>query len=160
MDTAKADLDAVEAQSRIRENSSEYAVLQADADGVIVQTLSEPGQVVAAGQTVIELAHDGPREAAINLPENIRPVTGTAATARLYGWDETCQAELRQLSNAADPVTRTFEARYVLKGAASSAPLGSTVTVDVPVDPEPFRRMVIVPVGAIFDPGSGPGVWT
>lgn len=160
VDSAKADLDAMEAQSRIRENSSEYAVLQADADGVIVETLSEPGQVVTAGQTVIELAHDGPREAAINLPENIRPATGASATARLYGLDRTYRSELRQLSNAADPVTRTFEARYVLQGEAASAPLGSTVTVEVPVDTSPSAPGVAVPAGAIFDPGSGPGVWT
>ncbi len=160
VDSAKADLDAMEAQSRIRENSSGYAVLQADADGVIVQTLSEPGQVVVAGQTVIELAHDGPREAAINLPENIRPPAAAPAIARLYGSDRIYQAKLRQLSNAADPVTRTFEARYVLEGEAALAPLGSTVTVDVPVDPGSSGHMVVVPVGAIFDPGSGPGVWT
>src|SRR5256885_6584923 len=69
LDSAKAQFDAAEAQARVSNNSSEYAVLLADADGVIVRTLSEPGQVVAAGQTVIQLAHDGPREALINLPD-------------------------------------------------------------------------------------------
>ena len=68
LDTAKAQLEAAEAQARVSNNSSEYAILLADADGVIVRTLSEPGQVVAAGQTVIQLAHDGPREALIILP--------------------------------------------------------------------------------------------
>src|SRR5207244_8923080 len=57
-DSTKAELEAAEAQARVSNNSSEYAVLLADADGVIVRTLSEPGQVVAAGQTVIQLAHD------------------------------------------------------------------------------------------------------
>src|SRR5438128_1369254 len=73
LDSAKALLEAAEAQARVSKNSSEYAVLLADADGVIVRTLSEPGQVVAAGQTVVQLAHDGPREALINLPEGVRP---------------------------------------------------------------------------------------
>ena len=85
LDSAKAQLEAAEAQARVSNNSSEYAVLLADADGVIVRTLSEPGQVVAAGQTVIQLAHDGPREALINLPEGVRPDLGTIASARLYG---------------------------------------------------------------------------
>ena len=40
-------------------------------------------------------------------------------------------ATLRQLSNAADPLTRTFEARYVLEGALADAPLGATVTVQI-----------------------------
>ncbi len=159
LDSSKAQLEAVEAQARVSSNSSEYAVLLADADGVIVRTLSEPGQVVAAGQTVIQLAQDGPREALINLPEGVRPDLGTIASARLYGQDQMYQARLRQLSDAADPASRTFEARYVLEGEAASAPLGSTVTVTLVTRQTSSSQSVLVPVGAIYDRGSGSGVW-
>ena len=158
-DSAKAQLDAAEAQARVSNNSSEYAVLLADADGVIVRTLSEPGQVVAAGQTVIQLAHDGPREALINLPEGVRPDLGTVASARLYGQEQTYQAKLRELSAAADPASRTFAARYVLEGEAASAPLGSTVTIGLLAKQTSGSQSVQLPVGAIHDRGSGPGVW-
>jgi RND family efflux transporter MFP subunit len=159
LDSAKALLEAVEAQARVSNNSSEYAVLLADADGVIVRTLSEPGQVVAAGQTVIQLAHDSPREALINLPEGVRPDLGTTASARLYGQNQMYQARLRQLSDAADPASRTFEARYVLEGEAASAPLGSTVTITLATQQTSANQSVLVPVGAVYDRGSGPGVW-
>jgi RND family efflux transporter MFP subunit len=159
LDVSKALLEAAEAEERVSRNSSEYAVLLADADGVIVRTLSEPGQVVAAGQTVIQLAHDGPREAVINLPEGLQPALGTTASARLYGQDQAHQARLRQLSDAADPASRTFEARFVLEGAAASAPLGSTVTVEMLTMQDSGNRRVMVPVGAVHDRGSGPGVW-
>jgi RND family efflux transporter MFP subunit len=159
LDTAKAQLEAAEAQARVSNNSSEYAILLADADGVIVRTLSEPGQVVAAGQTVIQLAHDGPREALINLPEGVRPDLGTTASARLYGQDQIYQANLRQLADAADPASRTFEARYVLEGEAASAPLGTTVTVTLVTKKASGNNSVRVPVGAVYDRGSGPGVW-
>jgi len=159
LDTAKAQLEAAEAQARVSNNSSEYAILLADADGVIVRTLSEPGQVVAAGQTVIQLAHDGPREALINLPEGVRPDLGAIASARLYGQDQMYQASLRQLSDAADPASRTFEARYVLEGEAASAPLGSTVTITLLTKQTSGNQSVRVPVGAVYDRGSGPGVW-
>jgi len=159
LDTAKAQLEAAEAQARVSNNSSEYAILLADADGVIVRTLSEPGQVVAAGQTVIQLAHDGPREALINLPEGVRPDLGAIASARLYGQDQMYQASLRQLSDAADPASRTFEARYVLEGEAASAPLGSTVTITLLTKQTSGNQSVLVPVGAVYDRGSGPGVW-
>src|SRR5438477_5391567 len=159
LDTAKALLEAVEAQARVSNNSREYAVLLADADGVIVRTLSEPGQVVAAGQAVIELAHDGPREALINLPEGVRPDVGAIASARLYEQDQMYQARLRQLSDAAEPASRTFEARYVLEGEAASAPLGSTVTITLVTDQTPGNKSVLVPVAALYDRGSGPGVW-
>src|SRR5438132_2667282 len=159
LDSAKALLEAAEAQARVSNNSSEYAVLLADADGVIVRTLSEPGQVVGAGQIVIQLAHDDPREASIKLPDGVRPDLGAIASARLYGQDQMYQASLRQLSDAADPASRTFEARYVLEGEAASAPLGSTVTITLLTKQTSGNQSVLVPVGAVYDRGSGPGVW-
>jgi RND family efflux transporter MFP subunit len=159
LDSAKAQMEAAEVQASVSNNASEYAVLLADADGVIVRTLSEPGQVVAAGQTVIQLAHDGPREALINLPEGVRPDLGTTASARLYGQDQMYQARLRELSEAADPASRTFEARYVLEGEAAAAPLGSTVTITLLTKQNSGTQSVCVPVGAIYDRGNGPGVW-
>src|SRR5213080_3398468 len=159
LDSAKAQLEAAEAQAKVSNNSSEYAVLLADADGVIVRTLGEPGQVVAAGQTVIQLAHDGPREALVNLPEGVRPDLGTIASARLHRKDQMYQASLRQLSDAADPASRTFEARYVLEGEAASAPLGSTVTITLLTKQTSGNQSVLVPVGAVYDRGGGPGVW-
>jgi RND family efflux transporter MFP subunit len=158
-DSAKAQLDAAEAQAKVSNNSSEYAVLLADAAGVIVRTLGEPGQVVAAGQTVIQLAHDGPREALINLPEGVRPDLGTVASARLYGREQLYQARLRELSDAADPASRTFAARYVLEGEAASTPLGSTVTLELLTKQLSGNQRVELPVGAICDRGNGPGVW-
>jgi RND family efflux transporter MFP subunit len=158
-DSAKAQLDAAEAQAKVSGNSSEYAELLADADGVIVRTLSEPGQVVAAGQTVIQLAHDGPREALINLPEGMRPDLGATASARLYGREQMYQARLRELSDAADPASRTFAARYVLEGEAASAPLGSTVTIELLTKQLSDNQRVQLPVGAICDRGNGSGVW-
>lgn len=157
--SSKAQLEAAEAQARVSNHSSEYAVLSADADGVIVRTLSEPGQVVSAGHTVIQLAHDGPREALINLPEGVRPGLGTTAPARLYGQDKTYQATLRQLSEAADPTSRTFEARFVLEGDAASTPLGSTVTITLLTKQTSGNQPVRVPIGAVHDRGIGPGVW-
>jgi len=129
---AKADLAAATAQEQVARNEGGYSQLLADADGIVIETLAEPGQVVMAGQTVVKLAHAGPREAAVNLPETFRPALGSAAYARLYGSTMRFPARLRELSGAADPQTRTFEARYVLEGAAANAPLGATVTVHLP----------------------------
>lgn len=159
LESTKAQLKAAEAQASVSNHSSEYAMLLADADGVIVRTSSEAGQVVAAGQTVIQLAHDGAREALINLPEGVRPDLGTSASARLYGQDQRYPATLRQLSDAADPVSRTFEARYVLEGEAATAPLGSTITIVLGTKQTSGNQSVRVPVGAMHDRGSGPGVW-
>jgi multidrug efflux pump subunit AcrA (membrane-fusion protein) len=85
LDTAAAQLAAVEAGARWLRTTPSYSVLVADADGIVVETLGEPGQVVTAGQTVVRLAQAGPREAVVALPETIRPAIGSAAVANLYG---------------------------------------------------------------------------
>jgi len=160
-DSARAQLVAAKAQADLANNASGYAVLVADADGVVVETLAEPGQVVSAGQVVVRLAHAGPREAVVQLPETLRPAPGSIAQASLYGaHSERVPAALRQLSDSADRLTRTYEARYVLEGALSDAPLGATVTVDLAGDGDQREVALEVPVGALFDPGTGAGVWT
>jgi RND family efflux transporter MFP subunit len=158
LDTAEAQLAAAEAAARVAENEATYSALVADADGTVVDTLGEPGQVVAAGQTVVRLAQAGPREAVVALPETIRPAIGSAAEANLYGSDgHRFTAHLRQLSDAADAQTRTYEARYVLDGEAAAAPLGATVTIRL--TSQASQPDVQVPVGAVLDDGEKTGVW-
>jgi RND family efflux transporter MFP subunit len=159
-DAAKAQLSAAEAQAEVAGNASRYAELVADADGVVMETLVEPGQVVNAGQVVVRLAHAGPREAIIQLPETLRPAIGSAAQATLFGKENvSVPTKLRQLSDAADRQTRTFEARYVLERELANAPLGSTVTIQIPDEHLSAQDGLQVPIGALFDAGKGPGVW-
>jgi RND family efflux transporter MFP subunit len=156
-DSARALLDAAQAQLQVAQDDKQYTTLVADADGTVVETLAEPGQVVSAGQIVARIAHTGPREASISLPETIRPAIGSAAQASLYGRDGRWPAHLRQLSDAADPQTRTFEARYILDGDAARTPLGATVTILLPNDVS--ARKTSVPLGALTDEGKAAGVW-
>ncbi|WP_175730705.1 efflux RND transporter periplasmic adaptor subunit [Burkholderia ambifaria] len=157
-DAAKAQLSAAEADANVSRNATGYAELVADGDGVVMETLAEPGQVVSAGQPVVRLAHAGSREAVIQLPETLRPAIGSSAQAELFGkQDASVPATLRQLSDTADARTRTFEARYVLQGALAGAPLGATVTIRI-ADGAPQAGLQ-VPIGALLDAGKGPGVW-
>jgi len=160
-DAAKAQLSAAEADADVARNATGYAQLVADGDGVVMETLAEPGQVVGAGQPVVRLAHAGRREAVIQLPETLRPAIGSVAQAGLFGKpDVNVAATLRQLSDTADARTRTFDARYVLQGALADAPLGATVTIRIPDDARTAsQRGMQVPIGALLDAGKGPGVW-
>lgn len=158
-EAAAADLSAARAQARVARNASAYAELVADSDGVIVETLAESGHVVAAGQPVVRLAHAGAREVVVQLPETLRPAIGSSGVATAYGHDGSpVSATLRQLSSAADPRTRTFEARYVLEGDLARAPLGTTATIRLPASASTAGG-VDVPIAALIDRGQGPGVW-
>lgn len=135
-------------------------MLLADADGTVVETLAEPGQIVAAGQIVVRVARSGPREALVQLPETFRPALNSVANARTFD-GAAGSATLRQLSDAADPASRTYEARYVLGGDLARAPLGSTVTVTLAPQGQGQAQTpaLLVPLSAINDTGRGPGVW-
>jgi RND family efflux transporter MFP subunit len=159
-DTAQAQLNAAQAQAEVAGNANRYAELLADADGVVMETFAEPGQVIAAGQAVVRVAHGGQREAVIQLPETLRPTVGSIGQATLFGKEgAAAPARLRQLSDAADRLTRTFEARYVLEGVLANAPLGTTVTIQIADGLASTQNSLQVPIGALFDAGKGPGVW-
>ncbi|AWN51398.1 efflux RND transporter periplasmic adaptor subunit [Methylobacterium sp. 17Sr1-1] len=159
-DAAVAQLANAEAQASQVSNQAGYSELQADADGVVMEVPTEPGQVVAAGQTVVKLARDGAREAEVFLPEGSRHLAKGAASATLYAAGEaTYPARLRELSATADPATRTYRARYILSGGGEAAPLGATVTLRLTPLETGRGASVDVPLGALFDSGRGSAVW-
>ena len=158
-DASAAQLAAALAQEKQIADQATYAVLQADANGVVMEVPGEPGQVVSAGQAVVRLAHEGSREAEVYLPEGVEERAGDPAAAALYAKpDDTFPATLRELSAMADPATRTYRARYVLGQDGRNAPLGATVTVRLSAAAGNAPTYDI-PIGAVFDDGHGPAVW-
>jgi len=142
-------------QAEVSRNESNYAVLRADTDGVVVETLVEPGQVVAAGQVVRAVAHSGSREAVIELPETLRPVIGSTGRAT--------HVRQRPLGTASFSCRmprirrrRTFEARYVLDNTLATR-RRSTISVHI-ADPRSVQA-VRYPSARLFDAGKGAGVW-
>jgi RND family efflux transporter MFP subunit len=160
-DATTAQLDAALANSRQAENQARYAVLRADADGVVMEVPADVGQVEAAGSTVLRLAHDGAREAVVNLPEGSNGHAQPIAVANLYAEPgRTFPARLRELSATADPVTRTYQARYALGGIGENAPLGATVSIRLQgEESKGAAGRYEIPVSALYDGGSGTSVW-
>lgn len=155
-DAAQSNLSALRAAAANSANERGYATLFADADGVVTDVLAEPGQIVAAGTPVLRLARAGAREALVAVPETAVTQLPRTAQAQIYGANTAFAASLREVAGAADPLTRTFAARYVLSGPADAVPLGATVTVRVPGS---AGNTVRVPLAAVVDQGRGPGLW-
>jgi RND family efflux transporter MFP subunit len=155
---AQAEHAAAASEAAQVENRRTYSTLQADGDGVITDVRVDRGQVVAEGQIVASLAHDGAREAVIDIPETQRALAGHPARAYPYGAaTKAVPATLRELSAAADATTRTFRARYTLGGDSSALAIGSTVTLRL--DSAGGEQLVRAPLGALHDKGQGTGVW-
>jgi RND family efflux transporter MFP subunit len=156
---ARARLLQAERNADLARNQFSYATLRADADGVVTAAIAEPGQVVAAGQSIVRVARDGAREAVVAIPEAMLAELRDAE-AEVELWSEPgarISATLRELSPVADSATRTFEARYALAEAAKAAALGMSVTVSLArSEPEAAADL---PLAALLDTGNGPAVW-
>lgn len=132
--TAKARYDSVQAQFQQGQNQSGYATLTADRNGVITSVAAEAGQVVAAGQTVFQLAVPTEKEVTIAVPENrLQDLQGIGAiSVALWAQpDVRYKGRLREVSPASDPVTRTYAARITLLDADARAQLGMTGNVSL-----------------------------
>lgn len=156
---ARGRFQRAERAVELSRHSLEYATLRADDDGVVTQTLVEPGQVVAAGQTAIRVARSGELEAAVALPEDfVSAADKGAATLTLWSnKTKTYRARLRELSPSADPATRTFAARYSILDPDSKIALGMSATLSIAAPGA--GAVASVPLSALYNKGDGPALW-
>jgi RND family efflux transporter MFP subunit len=158
--SARERVQAARARLEQNANALDYATLSATEAGTVIEVLAEPGQVVAAGAPVAILALDGPREIAVQLPEAVgEPVSGRIVGGPGLGRG----VRLREVAGAADPVTRTWPARYRIEpaGEDDEAPpprLGAVVRVELDLGTG-GPPLLQVPIGAINERGEGPQVW-
>ncbi|MFM9884859.1 MAG: efflux RND transporter periplasmic adaptor subunit [Burkholderiales bacterium] len=159
-DAAEAKLRQNKAQLAVSTNQTSYASLIADTDGVITLANVEPGQVVAAGQTVIRIARQNEKEVVISVPEgrvaDLRKATSLAITL----WSDPGRryaGQVREIAPSADAATRTFAARIRVISADDAVSLGVTANVVVGGDPTVSR--IVVPLTAVGDRDGKPVVW-
>lgn len=158
---AIARFDQARAQAALSANQSAYTTLAADADGVVVTVAADPGQVLAAGQPVLRLAHDGEKEVVINAPEGqvarFRP--GDAVAISLWAEPgKPFRGRVREVAGGADPATRTYAVRVTAIDAPAATQLGMTANVAFPPGAQP--ALVVLPLGALAKQGEQPVVWT
>lgn len=158
---SRAQMEQVRAQAGVQGNQTSYAVLTADASGVVTGVDAEPGAVVSAGTPVLKLAHDGPRDAVFNVPEDkiaaVRALLGKRDALRLRLWGEanSLPASVREVAAAADPVTRTF----AVKADLGTAPVRLGQTASVLIDAPAVDGMIRLPLSAVFELQGKSSVW-
>jgi RND family efflux transporter MFP subunit len=157
---AEAQLNQAKAQAQAQSNQAGYARLTANSSGVITGVDAEVGQVVAAGQPVVRLAHDGPRDAVFAVPEAIALAlkVGQHMKATLLSTGQPFQGKVREMSASADPVTRTYTVKLALDGS-ESLPLGSTVNVRAVQLPGSQSGVIKLPTSALRQESQGTVVW-
>lgn len=139
-------------------NALDYTILRADASGVIITAMAEPGQVLGIGQAAFRLAHIDRLEAEVAVPETLLEAA-RAGVAEVSLWalpGASFPASLREVSPRADPATRTYAARFALPDNAPGVTWGMTATVTLRAA---GPRAVLLPLSAILDEGKGPTVF-
>ena len=158
-EAAQAQYDQARAGLAVQANQADYAVLVANADGVVTGVDAEVGQVVAAGQSVIRVAGSSEKEAAFQIPENrvdqVRKLQQGEVT--LWSGGPSLQGRLREVSGSADPATRTFAGRLSLVDAPASVRFGMTATVRF--SSRSAQRLVRVPLSALLNQEEKTWVW-
>ena len=163
--TALAQLEQAKAQSNVQGNQAAYTTLVADASGVVTGVDLEPGMVAAAGTPVLRLAHDGPRDVVFAVPEDkVAMVKALAAQpgrfkVRLWGaTGEPLAATIREISAAADPVTRTFLVKADIGNAVvSGIRLGQTASVQAELPQT--AGVTKLPLSALREEQGRSSVW-
>ena len=157
---ADAALNQAKAQAQAQSNQAGYARLTASHAGVITAIEAEVGQVVSAGQPVLRLAHDGPRDAVFAVSEQLAFALkiGQRMTATLLSTGQPLKGQIRELAASADPVTRTYAVKLALDGSAN-LPLGATVNVHAAPLSGSQAEVIKLPTSALRQEGAGSAVW-
>src|SRR5574343_194518 len=159
LNSAQARLEQARAQSQISGNQSTYGTLSSETPAIVTAVLADAGQVVAAGQPVLRVARPEEKEVAIAIPESRLADLRRAKQIAISLWaapDTRLRGELRELSPAADPATRTYAARIRLLDMTPDVRLG--MTAQVRLGNEAPGRSLLVPLSAVLDTGKGPFV--
>ena len=157
---AESALTQAQSQLGVQRNQTGYAQLLATASGVVTGIEAEIGQVVAAGQPVVRLAHDGPRDAVFAVPEQVVGAfrVGQTLQATLQASGQAVQGQVREVGASADPLTRTFQVKLALSDS-QALPLGSTVNVQAPKVQAPTAQVIKLPTTALRQEGQATTVW-
>jgi RND family efflux transporter MFP subunit len=159
LQTAESKVKDAQAQLQIAQDRVSFTELKADAAGVITAVAAEPGEVVQAGRTIVQVARDGGRDAVFDVPASVlRAAPGDTEVTVSLADDPKVQAtgRVREVAPQADPVTRNFQVKVGLEDPPAAMRLGSTVTGNARLQSAP---VIAVPASALTKYDNKPAVW-
>lgn len=160
--SARAALQAAQANSALGVNATQYGALRADSDGVVTALSVEVGQVVSAGMPVMRMAVGRDKDLVFSIPEAMLSVVkrGTAVGVKMWSQQGTVlSATVRDVAAMADPLTRTYAVKASLKDSGNAAMLGSTATVLLPTRGAASSAGLSIPLSAVIESQGKTAVW-
>ena len=128
---AESQVETAQSQVTIAENRLSYTRLNSEVAGVVTAQGAEPGEVVGAGRMIVQVAREGGRDAAFDVPARIKdaaPANPAIEVALTSDPRVTATGTVREVAPRADPVTGTFRVKVRLNNPPPAMRLGATVT--------------------------------
>ena len=157
--TAQAQLDGAHAQLHIADDRLSYTELVADAAGSVTARGAEPGEVVRAGQMIVQVARREGRDAVFDVSPQVKdqaPADPLIEVSLTMDPSIKVTGRVREVSPRADPVTGTFQVRVGLSELPPQMRLGATVTGRMRID---RGADLAIPAGALTGTDRQPAVW-
>ena len=160
--TSAARLAQVKAQANVSGNQTQYANLTADRDGVVTMIRAEPGQVVQAGEVVVQIANLKETEVLVAVPESrmAELAPGTPVTIKMWANPNKAYAgRVREIAPAADTATRAFNIRVSVTDADEKVKLGMTAGVKFKPQQAESAQQWLIPLAALTERNGKKLVW-
>lgn len=157
--TAESQVESMQSQATLAANRLSYTRLVSDVAGVVTAQGAEPGEVVGAGRMIVQVAREGGRDAAFDMPARIKesaPLNTEMAVVLTADPRVATTGVVREVSPRADPVTGTFRVKVRLLNPPAAMRLGSTVTGRMKLAATPGME---VPPSAVFRSDRQAAVW-
>jgi RND family efflux transporter MFP subunit len=155
----QAQADAAQAQVSLASNRLGYTNLVADAPGIVTAIGAEPGEIVQAGRSIVQIARQGGRDAVFDVPPAIKdsaPSNPNITVTLASDPKVSAAGTVREVSPRADPATGTFRVRVSLANPPERMRLGTTVTGRMKVDNPGGME---IPASALTNSDKQPAVW-
>lgn len=159
LDAATSRLSQARAQLNVQSNQRQYGDLRAPGNGVISMVYAQAGQVVPAGQPVVQWANENEVQVSMAVPESrvADLKVGQDANVLLWSGKNALEAKVREISPVANPLTRTFDVLLDVNDSQKLSRFGMSATVQFSkaAQPNAFK----LPISALVAEQTGAFVW-
>ena len=155
----QSQVESARAQVRIAQDQLSYTTLVADTQGAVTAVGAEPGEVIRAGQPIVQVAREGGRDAVFDVPEQlIRTGPRDPLVEITLSEDPGVKAtgRVREVAPQADAATRTFQVKVGIIDPPEGMRLGATVVGRIKLSAPPG---VEIPASALTQANGSPAVW-
>src|SRR5258705_9174004 len=157
--TAQAQVESAQARLQNARDNLTYTDLKSDVAGSVTAKGAEPGEIVAAGRMILQVAKQGDRYAVFNVPSQlIRQSPRDPEVTVSLSDDPTIVAtgRVREVAPQADAATGTYVVKVALDNPPDAMRLGATIIGQVKIQSE---AVIQLPGTALTQSEGKPAVW-